>query len=258
MRRIVVLFGVLAIVGVIAAPAFGVTPQKATGSVGLSGPSQSVWFRAFETTPAKGHLGYTNWDNPVVKAGTGAWDPNDAFVLAEMYQGGGPYNHSLKVTSVMPTFPMTVKFEGTGSYDPDPSWTETFTGRIRHDVFNIRIKPDDGGAAYGWTWMRANGTIDANGDVEGTWTDSLGREDDFAIMDAAHEVLHYSVPVMDVVVDGNTATFDYVIPAGILTVDPYPITVKVTDGGTPGAGHDTISFNGTAYTIVSGDLTVFA
>ncbi len=257
MRRIVVLFGTLAILGVLAAPAFGVTPQKATGSVGLSGPSQSVWFRAIETTPAKGRLSYTNWEHPVVVPGTGAWAPNDTFDVGFMYQGGGPYVHSLEVTSVTPTFPMTVKISGTGSYDPDPSWTETFTGRVRHDVFNIRMKPDDGGAKYGWTWTRVTGTIDANGDVAGTWSDSLDREGDFAIEGAAHEVLHYSVPVKNVVVNASLATFDYVIPAGILTVDPYPITVSVTDGGTPGPGHDTISFNGSAYTIVSGNLEVF-
>ncbi|MGE5226574.1 MAG: hypothetical protein ACM3OO_06835 [Planctomycetaceae bacterium] len=256
MRRVVVSIGMLAILGVMVAPALGATPQNAKGSVGLSGPSQSVWFRAYETTPARGRLSYTNWENPVVKAGTGAWEPNDAFDVVEMYQGAGPFTHSMKVTSMTPTFPMTVLFSGTGSYDPDPSWTETFTGRVRHDVFNIRMKPDDHGAAYGWTWMRVHGTIDANGDVEGTWTDSLGREDDFTIDAAAHEVLHYAVPVMNVAVDGTTATFDYVIPAGILVVDPYPISVKVTDGGSPGAGHDTISFNGSAYPVVSGDLTV--
>jgi hypothetical protein len=234
----------------------GATPQNAKGSVGLSGPSQSVWFRAYETTPARGRLSYTNWEFAVVKAGTGAWAPNGMFAVDEMYQGGGPYTHSMDVTAVTPTFPMTVKIAGTGSYDPDPTWTETFTGRVRHDVFNIRMKPDDGGAKYEWTWMRVHGTIDANGDVAGTWTDSLGREGDFTIDAAAHEVLHYAVPVTNVAVDGTTATFDYVIPAGILTVDPYPITVKVTDGGSPGAGHDTITFNGSAYTIVSGDLTV--
>jgi hypothetical protein len=256
MRRIVVSLGMLAILGVMVAPALGATPQNAKGSVGLSGPSQSVWFRAYETTPARGRLSYTNWENPVVKAGTGAWEPNGAFDVDEMYQGGGPYTHSMKVTSMTPTFPMTVLFEGTGSFDPDPTWTETFTGRVRHDVFNMRIKPDDGGAKYEWTWMRVHGTIDANGDVEGTWTDSLGREDDFMIDAAANEVLHYSAPVSDVMVDGTTATFDYEIPAGIPTPAAYPVTVKVTDGGSPGAGHDTISFNGSAYTVVSGDLTV--
>ena len=54
MRRIVVSLGMLAILGVMVAPALGATPQNAKGSVGLSGPSQSVWFSAFETTPANG------------------------------------------------------------------------------------------------------------------------------------------------------------------------------------------------------------
>jgi hypothetical protein len=53
----------------------------------------------------------------------------------------------------------------------------------------------------------------------------------------------YQASVYCAVVSGNTASFGYVIPAGTGSgLDGLRIIWTVTDGGSPGAGHDTAGF----------------
>lgn len=253
MRRTIIGLAVLALMAV-AVTANAAGAEKTTGSVGLSGPTQYVEFNAFETVPVKGHVNYTNFD--LATPGTGAWLPAGTFDVDFFFAGGGPYTHTLTVDSFTPLSPTSVMFSGTGFYVPTPLWTETFTGIVDGTDITLTLVPDDGGALYGWTSTSLVGTIAPDGSIAGTWSDTLGRVDSFEIAGAVHEVFHYVAPVTDVSVTAPTASFTYTIPAGL----PYAgveVTMVVADGGSPGAGNDTIGWFGTNYLIVSGNLTVF-
>jgi hypothetical protein len=240
--------------GTTAANATTSTP-KVTGSVALGSPVQYASFDAFASTPVKGSISYTNFE--LAAPGSGVWLPAGTFHVEEMYQGGGPYEHTLTVTGFTPTSPTSLTFSGTGFYAPDPSWTETFTGTVNGSNISMKLVPDDGGAKYGWTSMTLNGTIGAGGVISGMWSDTLGRLDSFTTDVAAHEVFHYVAPMASVSVNGSNATFSFYIPAGVPLAGTL-VTVQVHDGGSSGAAGDTWMHNGGTYPITSGNLTVFS
>jgi hypothetical protein len=70
--------------------------------------------------------------------------------------------------------------------------------------------------------------------------------------------LHYTAQVTTVMVNAalRTATWTYTIPAGFPGLSGIVVTMYVTDGGSPGAGHDTYGHNGTYYPITAGNLVV--
>jgi hypothetical protein len=236
---------------------------RTTGSIVLATPTQSMTFDAFATSPVKGSVSYTNWEySPTLS--TGVWRPVvGTFEFDPMYQGGGPYPHILTVDSYTPTSPTSVSFSGHGYYQPNPGWTETFTGTVSGTAFNMRLLPDDGGALYGWTYTNVAGTVQSDGSVSGTWSDSLGRVDAFTTSAGTNvQVFHYVAPVTAASVTSPNANFTYTIPVGS-DLAGTSITVYVTDNGTPGTKDSfgyTINPNPTHYNynIVSGNLTVFA
>src|SRR4051812_41920366 len=58
---------------------------KTTGSVTLANPLQYASFDAFQTSPVKGSISYTNWEQE--QPGSGVWAP-ESFVM-QFVTGGG-------------------------------------------------------------------------------------------------------------------------------------------------------------------------
>ena len=123
--------------------------------------------------------------------------------------------------------------------------------------------------------LNASGTIAADGSVTGTWNDNyaLGRTGTFAIADVGDEVFSFTAsPTCVQVTPGNhEAKFGFTIPAGAPSdLSGRPVAVRVTDGGSSGAGKDTYQHNFAAgtgscsplggiysdYAITAGNLTV--
>jgi hypothetical protein len=69
------------------------------------------------------------------------------------------------------------------------------------------------------------------------------------------QALDYTAPVSGVNVSGNTGSFNSAIPAGHIYAGTG-FHIDVTDGGSPGPGHDTYAQDGTPYSITSGNLVV--
>jgi hypothetical protein len=242
--------------------AFGATAgqagpaEKTTGSVELSSAMRYISFDAFETTPVKGSVHYTDFATAL--PGSGVWVP-DAFSFFMAVDGSSATGtYAMTVDSYRPTSPTSVRFSGTGVAG---GWISTFTGWLSGDDFALQMTEINAGNPSETYALQADGLIAANGSVSGRWFDNYAgfRQGDFAIADIGHEVFSYLAPVTAVdVSSATTASFSYVIPAGI----PYagtPITVSVTDGGSPAAGNDTITINGQLSDdeIMSGNLTVF-
>lgn len=229
--------------------------QKVTGSIQMSGPVQYVSFNAFETTPAKGSVNYTNFE--FESAGSGVWVPEDfamGFAVDPSSAVAATYN--MDVASFTPISPTAVRFTGTG--DCGCGWISTFTGVVSGDSFTLEMLQINAGDPNESYPMTASGVIAADGSVSGTWSDYYGgvlRPGTFVIADIGYEAFHYVATVLHADVDGASATFDYVIPSG----NPYAgvlVYVSVTDGGSSGAGADTWAHNGGSYPVVAGNLTV--
>jgi hypothetical protein len=263
MRRTRILFAVmvaLALVGFGAAATQAAPIPKTTGSVELSGPMQYVSFDAFESAPVKGSVRYTNFGYAV--DGTGVWVPeNFAMGFAVDPSTGIAATYSMTVDSFRPASPTTVTFTGTG--DSGVGWISTFTGTITGSNFSLTMTEINAVNPTETYRLTATGAIASGGAVNGTWQDNFGgsRTGTFAIADIGHEVFHYVAPVTSVEVGSTGALFSYTIPAGTPLAGTV-VYVHVTDGGSPGAGNDTLGF-GTSlssiapYTIVGGNLTVF-
>lgn len=243
------LMTVLAVGTAAAVPAF----LHATGGIGLSGPSQYVSFSAFDYggTGDRGTVTYTNFEAPV--SGSGVWNVGGTYSLTTAL-AGSPYVHTMTVDTVTPISTTATRFSGTGYYVADSSYTWTVTGVVSGSNISFDILYT--GTAIGYIF-HAVGTIAADGSMSGTATDSLGNAPLTWSTPAGsvHEVLSYTAAMSSVVVSGSTASFVYTIPAG----NPYSgtvVTMSMTDGGSPGAGHDTFTIFGTPYTIVSGNLVV--
>lgn len=260
MRKLLLAAGtVLALLSGVASPAIAGSAEKATGSIVMSGPVQAATFNAFETTPVKGSVTYTNFE--YAAPGSGVWVPTGTFDVGFFLAPyGGPFTHTLTVDGFTPTSPTSLQFWGHGYYYPNPAWTETFTGTITGDQIEFTMVPDDGGALYGWTWTTVTGVIAANGSVSGTWSDDLYRTDVFEIASIGFEAFSYTAPVTWVDVAGSMAAFDFTIPTGV-PLAGTPVHVHVTDGGSPGIfdtwAHGVVGGGTTDYPITAGNLTVF-
>lgn len=231
---------------------------KTTGSVTLSGSqpnSQYLSYDAFQTSPVKGSVNYTNFDQPAT--GSGDWVPGTSFTMGF---GVDPdptvvATYAQSVTSWAPTSPTSVAFSGNGS---TTGWLSSFTGTISGSSFNLsmtEINAADSNETYA---LSAVGVIASDGSVTGTWSDNYGtgRTGTFVIGSIGHEILHYVAPVSSVSVSGQDADFGFTIPVSDLA-GTY-VVMHVHDGGSPGAGNDTISWLGAAQTITSGNLSVFS
>jgi hypothetical protein len=239
--------------------------KHATGSIGLSGPTQSVSFNAFDygATGDRGSVTYTNYE--YAAPGSGAWLPVTGTYALTTFVGVDPFYHTMTIDTVNVISPTKATFSGTGFYDLDPSYTWTVTGSIVNGVVAFHIL---------YTGTLAGYFFDAIGlaaNMSGTATDSLLRPSlTWAISPAfAHEVLSYTAAVTcAVVVRGTTtafgtATFGFTIPAGFPGLSGLPIVIYVVDGGTPGTNGDTYGHGvGTCgaatfpYVITSGNLVV--
>jgi hypothetical protein len=225
--------------------------NHATGGVWLSAPSQLVEFNAFDYGQAgdRGTISYTNFE--AASPGSGAWLPVAGTYALTTALGGTPYLHTMTVEAVTIISRTNVTFSGTGFYVADPSYTWTVTGSIVDGVVTFHIVYTGTGAGY---------TFDATGaaaTMSGTGTDSLLQTPLTWSLPAtfAHEVLSYTAPLTSVNVLETTASFVYTIPVG----NPYSgvvVTMAMTDGGSPGAGHDAFSIFGSPYTIIGGNLVV--
>ena len=258
MRRFaVVAIAALALVLSMATAAQAGTTPKTTGSVGLSSPTQYLSFNAFQATessPVKGAVSYTNFD--LGEDGTGVWVPDNfsmGFAVDPSTTIAATYE--MTVSSFTPTSPTSVKFAGTGATG---GWISTFTGKISGNTFMLWMTEINASTPAETYDLSAIGTIEADGSVDGTWSDNFGggRTGTFSIADIGHEVFHYVAPVETAAVTGSHATFSYTIPAGVSYAGTV-VNVAVHDGGSPGMSNDTLSFNGGSYPIVSGNLTVF-
>jgi hypothetical protein len=235
-----------------AAPAMASTPPHLTGSVALSGPAQYESFNNIGG-PASGSVSYTNFT--YADPGSGAWSlPSNTPVEIDFGFGGGNYPHHLTVDSLQPTGQSSFTFTGHGSYDPDQSYTWNATGSVSGTTLSIHIVYT--GTQAGYT-LDASGTISADGSVTGTsFSDSLGRTLTWSMpAGSAFEVLSYAASASAVQISGSSAQFSFVIPAGHALAGTQ-VTVNVTDGGSPGAGHDQYAHNNTSYQITGGNLTV--
>ena len=258
MKRIILTVAALAAIitgGVAAAaPAFAATgpAPKITGSFSLAGPAQ---YESINNVSASGgSLSYTNFT--YADHGSGVWSlpSNGTPVELDFGLGGGNYPHHLTVDSVQPTGLNSFTFTGHGSFDPDPSYTWTATGSVSGTVLSMHIVYT--GTQAGYT-LDFTGAINADGSVTGTsFSDSLGRTLSVSMpANSLFEALSYTAPVSNVSFTGTTGSFQFVIPAPH-ALQGTLVTVNVTDGGSPGAGHDTYAHNGTVYQITGGNLTV--
>lgn len=230
----------------------GTTP-KTTGSVRLSDPTQYLSYNAFESTPVKGSVSYTNF--AVERVGTGVWVPTTfdmAFAVAPSTTTAATY--AMTVTWFTPTSPTSLKFGGTG--DCGCGWISTFTGSVDGDSFSLSMTEINAGNPAETYAMIASGSIASDGSItDGDWSDDYGsgRTGKFAVADIGFEAYHYTAAVTSASVTYPTATFSY--------VNPFygSITVSVSDGGSPGEGNDTLTFVGIGtFSIVGGNLNVFA
>lgn len=256
---LVAVMSALAFVLLGASGAQAATTPKTTGSVQLADPVQYASFDAFQSSPVKGSISYTNFAYPV--AGTGVWVPSSfAMGFAVDPSTTTVATYAMTVAGFTPTSPTSVAFSGSGA---SPGWTSTFTGSLSGSTFALsmtEVNASDPSETY---LMTATGTVAADGSVTGAWSDNAGtgRTGTFTIASVGYEVFHYVAPMAHVTVSGSDASFDFAIPTGV----PFAGTVvyvHVHDGGSPGAGHDTWS-HGTSpgslasYPVVGGNLTVF-
>lgn len=239
---------------------------KTTGSVTLAGNTPKyLSYDAFQTSPVKGSVSYTDFDYSTNVAGSGVWAPegfNMGFGVTPDPTIVATYAQS--ITSWTPTSATSIAFTGDGA---TTGWLSNFQGTISGSAFSLsmtEINAVDSNETYALT---ATGTVASNGSVTGTWSDNYGsgRTGNFVIDDVGHEVLHYVAPVAHVAVAGQDANFDYVIPNAPSSGDlaGVPVYIHVHDGGSSGAGNDTLDLSTTPtplypYTITSGNLTVFS
>lgn len=276
MKRLVSVLAVLtsfALVPFMSGVAQAGQTNKTTGSVLMSGasqPTQYATFDAFASNPVKGNFSYTNFDPSAASlgVGSGVWVPtnfNLGFAVDPSTSVGATY--AMTTVSFTPTSPTSVMFSGTGAVTPGASWLATFTGTVSSSTFTMAMTEINASNTAETYALFATGLVAPDGSVSGTWYDNygLGRTGTFVIDLIGYEAFHYSVPVAQVTsISGHTAIFSFVIAGTGSVWDGTTIFVKVFDGGTPGAGHDTIGFSVnsggpfTNYTISGGNLTVFA
>ena len=208
---------------------------KVTGGVELVNPLQYVSFSAFASTPAKGSVTYTNFDYR--NSGTGVWNLGSIVDLAFAINGN-EYDHTMVITSEDAQSPNSLTFTANGTYDRNSLYKWTATGAVIGTTVTINLIYTGANPGYNLALI---GTIASDGSIvgtesgssTGTWTSPTGT---------AFEVLSYTTPVTCALVNDELspafATFGFTIPPGV-SLAGLPIVMKVTDGGSPGAGNDT-------------------
>ena len=236
---------------------------KVTGSVALTNPLQYASFNAFDQSPVKGSITYTNFT--YASPGSGVWNLNSP-VHIDFVIGGSPYDHTMVVDTVTAENTNAIQFTAHGSYDANPSYTWNATGTVTGSAISLNLVYTGLNPGYQLSLV---GTIAADGSMSGTETGgSTGTWSSPAA--SAFEVLSYTAPVTCAIVDDTvtpgTATFGFTIPAGT-PLAGTAVVVNVTDGGSPGAGNDTWAHgvdnapgactgSTTPYTITGGNLVV--
>ena len=235
-----------------AAPAMASTPPHLTGSVALSSPAQYATFGNIGG-PGSGSFSYTNF-TVADTAASGVWSLPTTPVEIDFGLGGGNYPHHLTVDSLQPIGLNSFTFTGHGTFDPDPSYTWTATGSVSGTTLSMHIVYT--GTQAGYT-LDFTGTINPDGSVTGTsFSDSLGRTLTVSMpAGSLFQALDYTAPVSKVTVGSGTASFDSAIPAGHVYAGTG-FHISVTDGGSPGTGHDAYYQDGNRYQITGGNLTV--
>lgn len=228
----------------IAGPSF----TQATGSVGLSNPTQFMSFNAFDygATGDRGTVSYANWE--FASPGSGVWHVGNLTAI-KFWLGGVAYVHSVSLT-VTPISVTSSTFSGTGT-DVLANPT-TITGTQVGSVITFVITGTD-------FVITGSGTIAADGSMAGNASALEGGVTTLFAWTApaasASEILSYTASIYTVSVSSPTASFTFTIPAGN-PISGTVVTISMTDGGSPGAGHDTLFIQGHPYTIVSGNLVV--
>lgn len=255
----------LTITAAMSSPAGAKPSPKVTGGIELSSPAQYVEFNAFDQAPKadKGSVTYTNFDYP--DADSGVWNISGLNELTFTFQGV-EYEHHVDEIVIDPVSTTATEFTGTGGYAPNGTlWT--IEGVVDGNAVNYVITYT-AGPLPGYT-VEGQGTIAEDGSILGTATDVYGNLTWVAPAGSASEVLHYTAPVTCASVDSgaDTAAFSFVIPSGADGLAGLPILVRVTDGGSSGAGNDTYghtvssescdsAVGASNYPIVGGNLTV--
>lgn len=232
----------------------GATP-KATGSVAIASHAY-MSFNAFDygSTGDRGTVDYSDFAYTTGTAGSGVWKLGNADVTFTDMTGS--YVHNMTIDSVTPLSTTVSAFTGHGAYSaPPPAYTWNIAGNVVGNVVTFRIDYNQlvSGASY---YVVGSGHLNPDGSVtDGTSTASDGDSLTWTLpAGSAVEVLHYRANVTQVSVAGAAATFDYTIPPGAL--GGTPVEVSVTDGGSSAVGNDTMTINGSAYPLTSGNLVV--
>lgn len=237
---------------------------KATGSVALSDPLQYVTFSAIGSSPAKGSISYTNFEQDSTTV-SGVWDVEHWTHIN--FDGGYAWTLSNVERVATSTTSMTFTADATFA---DPTYTADVSGTLSGS--NITFSFLYTGTAAGST-VTATGTLAADGSMTGSSTvyDS-GSNSSFPLgwsapAGSAEPAFSFTAPVTCVVFPAlNTAIFSAVIPpasGGPAAVLGQDLAVKVVDNGEPGTndtyGHSLGSCTQTtfsAYPVTSGNIQV--
>jgi hypothetical protein len=233
-RKLIVSAATVALAGVPVLSAHAATSAaapKATGSVGIASaayPLQYLSFSAITGTPAKGNVSYANFS--YADAGSGVWNVSGLSQITVL----GTYVHSATAPlAITPTSTTASTVTGTMTYDG--TTPEQFAGSVAGNAISFTLTYTNG---YVYT---ATGTINPDGSMSGTGTDSTGQTGLTwtAPAGSAFEVLSYTTPVACAAVAGTIGTFAFTIPSGSLA--GTKVVNTVADNGTPGTSGDTVA-----------------
>jgi hypothetical protein len=252
--------GALATVGVAGAGAAGASTlnqatlmarhapvRVATGSVGLTSPTQYERFTAIQGSPYHGAVRYTNFT--AGEAGSGVWAPESAphAVSFQLNGVGTPYVHTLNGGLVLRALSNNrVAFSGTGKYTLSPQ-TWAITGQVNGDHVSFTIRYD--ASTY---VVNGTGTIAPDGSASGnatapgqtlTWAMPAGSFD---------QVLSYTAPVQTAHINLGTRTVNlsFTIPASVPTYGGIHVTESAQNNGS------VLTIDGGNYPVQSGFISV--
>lgn len=254
--------------GMGAASALTQPVPKATGGVAVSDGTnlQYLSFSAFQQTPAKGSVDYTNFSYGLVAHGisghTGIWAvmPGGQFTL----EFGGTYDHTITVQTVTALSTHALAFTATGTYNgapSDPNFNSTVSGTVVGTsvtmVFDYVPGANDSQGP-----QTLSGSIDSvlsDGSATGFVTAGSLTGMAWSVFSGGFvEVYGYTGALVTTAsVSGQDATFSYTIPPTAVAFGGVSIPVSVHDGATtPAPAGDSITLNGAGESILSGNITV--
>lgn len=251
----------LGVLGIAAAPAMAASTPHITGSFSMSGPAQYETINNVSAS-GSGSLSYTNFEAQDTAA-SGVWSLHigQPIELDFAVNGSGTYPHTMIVDSIQPTGLSSFTFTGHGNYVADPSYHWTATGSVSGSVLALHVVYDTNSTDPGFT-MDISGTINPDGSVtalpinDGVYSRVLTPS---MPAGSAFQAFDFTAPVTSATVGAASGQFSFLIPAGHLYAGSS-VAVAVTDGGSPGPGHDTYAHGfgspTNPYTITGGNLTV--